>query len=824
MEAVVGLKREGEFEQLEGRDVNSRSNSTDRVCAGEIIVIEEIDGDRWSVFEAYAELKHFGYVEENTPSLWFKDSTHKDMKKNLKLFKGDADSIAMCKIAKMRDYVELYVVHKVEEEDVFSAAGYIDVGEKDGMDDISEGQELVVYGGVEEGQNQYEPSAADSEEEERDDEVNQEVKYGYSSDSDSLDSEYKPSREEDDSEDDFHFTDSDDELDPDVSGFQDVNVMNKKCRAMKKNSVANEDFENDEKGNSDDLDLDHEVGAEGSDSEHQGVRYPVHKVQKNMNQYKWEVGIVYASREEFKDTVTTYAVHTARAIRFRKCDLKRVRAVCSGDYPFWLYAAKIGDEDTWVGILHTKWLGKAFKKKVKVNPKVKIKELVSRAQKKWSLIVTKSLARVLEGKSRLFCSHISAEGLLPAYDDVIPGVDNRFCVRHLYSNFRKRFPGLQLKQLMWKCAKATHRKDWERHIAELKAVNQEAFQYLNAIPPMYWSRSRFTYNSKVDTLVNNMSESFNSAIVDAREKPIVTILEKIRVKIMTRRAENRELAQNYLGIILPRIRIRLERKSRSAKEWQPYWSAAQKYEGLNWNLFRGLPETSSSVVLVRPEVGVRDPSLICGVVGGCTCNDTPMLKFWAAFLLMGLLSFVGLRSDLRRGPWDEVGPFMDFAEFGGARSGRPSHRPVKKRRPAVGDEKQSSCTHLLRKEEKQRCSICGSVGRNKSRCLEPIEDLPPAAKGGRKTTFSQPIPKLAVNREAASATQPPFSAQSNNAAQPKRPRGRSKGTTKPNCSTQHDPQPKKLASPTSFAPPSSSSQPTTRTLPSSQLTLVTSSS
>ncbi|RYR13382.1 hypothetical protein Ahy_B04g070407 isoform B [Arachis hypogaea] len=158
------------------------------------------------------------------------------------------------------------------------------------------------------------------------------------------------------------------------------------------------------------------------------------------------------------------------------------------------------------------------------------------------------------------------KGLLPAYKDVIPGVDNRFCVRYLYSNFRKRFPGLQLKQLMWKCSKATHWKDWERYMAELKAVNQEDFQYQNAIPPKYWSRSRFTYNSKVDTLVNNMSESFNAAIVDAREKPIVTMLEEIRVKLMTRWAENKDLAQNYSGTILPRIRIRLERRSRSARE------------------------------------------------------------------------------------------------------------------------------------------------------------------------------------------------------------------------------------------------------------------
>ncbi|XP_072061968.1 uncharacterized protein [Arachis hypogaea] len=173
------------------------------------------------------------------------------------------------------------------------------------------------------------------------------------------------------------------------------------------------------------------------------------------------------------------------------------------------------------------------------------------------------------------------KSLLPAYEEVIPGVDNRFCVRHLYSNFRKRFLGLQLKKLMWKCAKTTHWRDWERHMAEVKAVNQDAYRYLIAIPPRYWFRSRFTNNSKVDTLVNNMFESFNSAIIDAREKPIVTMLEEIRVKLMTRWTENRELAHNYSGTILPRIRFRLEKRSRSVGDWRPYWSAASKYEVVN---------------------------------------------------------------------------------------------------------------------------------------------------------------------------------------------------------------------------------------------------
>ncbi|BAT78657.1 hypothetical protein VIGAN_02136500 [Vigna angularis var. angularis] len=33
------------------------------------------------------------------------------------------------------------------------------------------------------------------------------------------------------------------------------------------------------------------------------------------------------------------------------------------------------------------------------------------------------------------------KGLLPAIQEFLPGVDQRFCVKHLYANFRKKYPG-----------------------------------------------------------------------------------------------------------------------------------------------------------------------------------------------------------------------------------------------------------------------------------------------------------------------------------------------------------------------------------------------
>ncbi|CAK8567361.1 unnamed protein product [Lathyrus sativus] len=102
---------------------------------------------------------------------------------------------------------------------------------------------------------------------------------------------------------------------------------------------------------------------------------------------------------------------------------------------------------------------------------------------------------------------------------------------------------------------------------EIKGVNEEAFKHLINISPRFWSKSRFPESSCCDTLVNNMSEAFNSILVAARSKPIVTMIEEIRVYIMQRWESNRKKITKYDDIILPNIKKRMERESQKTNHW-----------------------------------------------------------------------------------------------------------------------------------------------------------------------------------------------------------------------------------------------------------------
>ena len=90
---------------------------------------------------------------------------------------------------------------------------------------------------------------------------------------------------------------------------------------------------------------------------------------------------------------------------------------------------------------------------------------------------------------------IIAQGLVSAIQDLLPTVEHRFCMRHLYVNFRKRFSGQILKILMWKAARSIHPTVWERMMLIIKELNIDTYKYLIVIPPMYiyCTNTRFLY-------------------------------------------------------------------------------------------------------------------------------------------------------------------------------------------------------------------------------------------------------------------------------------------------------------------------------------------
>ena len=65
-------------------------------------------------------------------------------------------------------------------------------------------------------------------------------------------------------------------------------------------------------------------------------------------------------------------------------------------------------------------------------------------------------------------------GLIPALKMLFPTCEHRYCVKHIYNNFKVDHKRLELKDALWRCAGATTIREFERKMQELKDLDVKA--------------------------------------------------------------------------------------------------------------------------------------------------------------------------------------------------------------------------------------------------------------------------------------------------------------------------------------------------------------
>ncbi|XP_034229448.1 uncharacterized protein LOC117638427 [Prunus dulcis] len=158
-------------------------------------------------------------------------------------------------------------------------------------------------------------------------------------------------------------------------------------------------------------------------------------------------------------------------------------------------------------------------------------------------------------------------GLNRAFDIVVPQAQHRWCVRHMYGNFKDKFKGEGLKDLLWSATRATNRYEFQVEMNKLKDMNGAAYDWLMSKDLDKWARHRFSTAPKCDMLLNNLCETFNSYILIAPDKTILTMLEMIRCNIMKRFQMKRETMSKHEGVICPKIQKMLEKIKYANSSW-----------------------------------------------------------------------------------------------------------------------------------------------------------------------------------------------------------------------------------------------------------------
>ncbi|KAL8470316.1 hypothetical protein ACS0TY_032966 [Phlomoides rotata] len=172
------------------------------------------------------------------------------------------------------------------------------------------------------------------------------------------------------------------------------------------------------------------------------------------------------------------------------------------------------------------------------------------------------------------------KGLIQAFESVFPGADHRYCVRHMHNNLKNTgFRGQAFKQIMWRATNSTTEGEFLVRMEEMKVLNEQAWEWFQNKPPNQWSKAYFSEKAKCDILLNNVCESFNSNILAARDKAIITMLEWIREYLVKRLVKNRDKAETkWKGKLCPRISKILERNLEQVADYVPIKSNRWSYQ------------------------------------------------------------------------------------------------------------------------------------------------------------------------------------------------------------------------------------------------------
>nr|GEU87918.1 hypothetical protein CTI12_AA091940 [Tanacetum cinerariifolium] len=113
---------------------------------------------------------------------------------------------------------------------------------------------------------------------------------------------------------------------------------------------------------------------------------------------------------------------------------------------------------------------------------------------------------------------------------------------------------------------------------EMKQLNSEAYDYLIGRDPNSLSSAFFNLIVKCPAFENEICESYHRAILLQRHKPIITMLEDIRVYLMQRVVAMHNIAVNLEDQITPTVSKKLEYLKREQRHWTVFPSAYQLLE------------------------------------------------------------------------------------------------------------------------------------------------------------------------------------------------------------------------------------------------------
>lgn len=304
-------------------------------------------------------------------------------------------------------------------------------------------------------------------------------------------------------------------------------------------------------------------------------------------------------------------------------------------------------------------------------------------------------------------------GVIDALKRKFPSSSHAICMNYLSESIAKEFKNSRLVHLLWKAAYSTTTIGFKEIMTEIEEISSDAAKWLQQFPPSRWALVYFE-GTRYGCLSSNIDE-FNRWILEARELPVIQVIERIHGKLMAEFRERRSRSNSWFSVLAPSVEKRIMEAMSLASTYHVLRSDEVEFEVLSvershivnigthfcscrdWQLY-GIPCSHAVAALVSSRKDVYAFTEKCFTVASYRESYSEEIH-----PVPGKIEWKK-ESEI---PLDEEEPRVV--------------RPPKFRRPPGRPEKKRICIEDLNREKHTvHCSRCNQTGHYKTTCKADI--------------------------------------------------------------------------------------------------------
>lgn len=315
----------------------------------------------------------------------------------------------------------------------------------------------------------------------------------------------------------------------------------------------------------------------------------------------------------------------------------------------------------------------------------------------------------------------------------LPQAEHRMCARHILAKWRKTNKDKELEPMFWKIARSYTIGDFDDNLEALKTYNSGAYDSLQRTAPTTWSRAFFREDSCTIDNSNNLSESFNKTIREARRKPLLEMLEDIRRQTMVRNAKRSTAGNRWKGKFTKKAQAEIEKSRADSKDLILYQTTGDEYEvddhGTGYRVDVHLKTCGCRKWQLK---GIPCNHAMCVIIGKKLNLDDYVSEYftthkWQQTYARGMRVVQGMKlwPRLNRLPIIPPDPRPKRGRKKNHNRRKEPHEDTSKKGRMTGDGRTMTCSH------------CKQEGHNKTTCSNPPMVAEKRPRGRPKKNLQQ---------------------------------------------------------------------------------------